>query len=393
MMDYIKNSLKSIGKLRNILTLVAISIGVASVVLIASIGEIGKYTINSEINTFGLGSVTVKANSSVTNVSLDSDDLEIIRKQDFVKNAIPLMANFGKITVQESVENCIMWGIDNSADLVISLDTVYGRLIGNDDIKNHAKTCIIDTGLAQQLYKRTNVVGKQITLTINNKTDTFTIVGVASAGGNLLQSVVGNIVPMFVYLPYTTMQDLLGKSTFDQIAVKFDQSYDEDVASQKLVDVLSNSYGKEDIFETQNITQQKDKLNNILNMVTLVLSAIAGISLIVSGLGIMTVMLVSVNERTKEIGIKKAIGAKNKDIMTEFLVDAFTLSLIGSIIGLSIGLLIVVGVSLLLDLPIIINTQILVICVLFSIIVGIVFSVYPARTAAKMRPVDALRSE
>ena len=217
------------------------------------------------------------------------------------------------------------------------------------------------------------------------------IVGIASSGGNLLQNMVGDIIPSFAYLPYTTLQRYLGETSFEQIAVTLRGSVDVDAASTQVSAVVNRQHNLERGFKAENISRQKDTLNRLLGIVTVVLSMIAAVSLVVAGLGIMTVMIVSVNERTREIGIKKSIGATRNIILLEFLIEAFTISLIGSLAGLAVGLALVWAGCKLLAVPMTLNFWLLGGSILIAVAVGVVFGVYPASIAARLRPVDALR--
>lgn len=394
MIDTLRMSFLNLGrkKSRSLLTVAGIAIGVASVVLIASISDIGKYAINEEVKSFGMNGLMISSNRKVPGTQLADSHLEIVRESGVVDSAIPIVADYTKTYMRKLMMDCVIWGIDYGANQVIAMDALHGRLITKNDVTARRKICVIDQNIAQAYYKRDNIVGKTIGLQFGGVHHDFEIVGVVASGGSLMQGLIGELIPGFVYLPYTTLQEISGKDSFDQIAVQIKQGVDGDVAGKQIVSTLSGMSGQESgAYKFDNMMTQKAKLDSVLNIITIVLSAIAGVSLIVAGLSIMTMMLVSVNERTREIGIKKSIGASRRNILAEFLVEAFVLSLTGSLAGTAAGTILVIAGSLLFGLPIRLNGQIMVFCILFSVLVGAVFGVYPASVASKMRPVDALR--
>jgi len=395
LIDTLRISFRNLGrkKSRSALTIMGIAIGVASVVMIASLGEIGKYTINQEIDDLGAGGLMVSGNSKTAGTQLTAGHLDAIRQSGTVDSAIPVIVDYTKTYMRGLMMDSVIWGIDYGANQVITLDTMHGRLITKNDVAANKRICVIDQNIAQAYYKRDNIVGKGIELQFSSGKVEFEVVGVVASGGNMLQGLMGNFIPSFVYIPYTTMQELMGKDTFDQIAVSVRSGVDEDVAGAKLVTVANQVSGVRSGFKAENMQGQKQKFNGILNIVTLILSAIAGISLVVAGLSIMTMMLVSVGERTREIGIKKSIGANRQNILCEFLVEAFTISLIGSLTGTAVGLLLVVLGCLPLGMPVLINMQLIVFCILFSVVIGVIFGVHPAMVASKLNPVEALRCE
>ena len=221
----------------------------------------------------------------------------------------------------------------------------------------------------------------------------FEVVGVIKTGSGLLQNLIGDYIPNFLYVPYTTLQSVTGKNSFDQIAVRVEDNYDVDEAGQSIVSTLSNTTGISDGFLANNLVKQKDGLKSILNTVTVVLSAVGAISLLVASLSIMTVMMVSVNERTREIGIKKSIGARRSTILCEFLLEAIFISLIGCLIGVVVG----IGISFFgasyVNISLQLRKDIILLAVGFSLLSGIIFGVYPAAKASRLKPVDALRIE
>ena len=196
-----------------------------------------------------------------------------------------------------------------------------------------------------------------------------------------------------MYLSYTTMQELYAMSDFHRIAVKISDGAEPDIVGEKLVKALSTETGFQNSYIVESMAKQKEGLSQLMNIVTMILSAVGGVSLFVASLSIMNVMLVSVGEKKREIGIKKAIGACRGDILNEFLIEAFILTMSGSILGVILGIVISFIGAFMLGISIIIRYDIIAFTVIFALFTGIVFGIYPANKASKLKPVDALRGE
>ena len=179
------------------------------------------------------------------------------------------------------------------------------------------------------LYKRRNITGKTVELTVSGRTLEFDVIGVVSKSASDLGGLVSGYIPSFVYIPYTTLQGLTGTDLFDKIVVQFRDGADIERLGIKIAQHIMKQKNVYSGYYMENLVSQKNRVNNVLGIVTVFVSAVAGISLVVGGLGIMTIMLVAVNERKREIGIKKAVGATHGKILAEFLFEALIISLIG----------------------------------------------------------------
>ena len=394
-MDYLKNAFFHIWrkKGRALLTILGIAIGVMSVVLISMIGDVGKYTIQNELSSMGVDGVIVSIKSEHQKLNMSAQELKLLQQEEGVAKAAPFMTSYSKVRVKQQDAKSLIWGIDQDSSEIISLELVHGRAIAKSDVQSMAKVCVVDENFAKANYHRSNIVGKQLSISFDGRYETFTIIGVVKSGGNILQGLMGEVVPCFTYLPYTTMQQMSLQSGFDKVIMKLNDGINRKQLENEIMETMDSSFGVTDAVEIEDLNQQMDQLNDILSIVTAVLTIIAGISLLVAGLSIMTVMMVSVSERTREIGIKKSIGATRGIILLEFMTESLLLTLIGAGIGALIGLGVGTAGCLLLGVHVIINLQTILWSILFAIAVGVLFGVYPAWKASRLSPVEALRHE
>lgn len=395
MLDYIKSAFKNIVRkhVRTALTILGIAIGVASVVIIGNISQCGTDALNSELDSLGLSGLSISSSPDAQSISLNENDLNIIKKCDQVEQAAPVMLQNTDVSVRKLNSKAIVWGIDTKASEIISINLIYGRMFNNQDISTNANVCLVDENFSKNAYSRDNIIGKSVSILCGGVLEDFKVIGIIKTGSGLLQNIIGNYVPTFVYVPYTTIQNAVGRDDFDQIAVKLKSGSNVDTIGKTIVDSLNRSNGTDDAFVSNNLAKQKDGLTSMLGIMTLILSAVGAISLLVASLSIMTVMLVSVNERTREIGIKKAIGAKRSSIMIEFMFEALLISVIGCFFGIAAGYLVSYAGASYFGLVLSVRTDIMLLAVGFSILTGTVFGVYPAYKASNLKPVDALRME
>lgn len=380
------------SRTRSLLTMAGIAVGVFSVVLVSTVGTTGTAQVSSTLVTMGVDTLLVQSAGNSVSVTITDSDVSTVRRVDGVKDVMPLMASMTEAKMTGRRLDCYVWGVDRSADRLISLEAEHGRLINNSDSAAGSKVCVIDEQFAVKSYGRSNVVGKSLSMFLGGKYHEFEIIGVASSGLSGLQGMLTNIMPGFMYIPISTMQQLTGRTTYDKLAVKLDDMDADIPVVEAVKQALNAANGTADAYIVNNLLAQKGQLEDILGIVTTALSLVAGISLAVSGISVMTTMLMSVTERTREIGIKKSIGATGRDICREFLSEAVALTMLGSAAGASAGLLlswagcVVAGITFQTD------WLMMAAAVLASGATGALFGAYPAVKAARLRPVEALRS-
>ena len=380
------------SRTRSLLTMAGIAVGVFSVVLISTVGAVGTSEVSKTLVTMGVDTLLIQSAKNSVSVTLTDSDVSAVRGIGGVSDVMPLMASVTEAKMINRRLDCYVWGVDKSADKLISLEAKHGRLINNSDTAARSKVCVIDEQFALASYGRSNVVGKTLSMFLGGKYHEFEIIGVARSGLSSLQGMLTNIMPGFMYIPITTMQGLCGRTTYDKIAVKLGDMASDTAIVNRITDELNRKNGFTDSYTCNNLLSQKGQLDDILNIVTTALSLVAGISLVVSGISVMTTMMMSVGERTREIGIKKAIGAKNSDICLEFLTESIILTLLGSGAGITFGLLASFTGCLILAVPFTVNLGSLVVSAVASAAIGAVFGAYPAAKAARLKPAEALRA-
>ncbi len=379
-------------RMQMMLTVCGIAIGVYSVLLIASIGRTGQEVIDHELQKLGFDCITVSATDKTLG-QLDEKALMTIQGMEEVALAAPLTTSFGQVIMREYIGDALVCGIDENAVGIMEITLKSGRLLRRSDVSSLASVCLVDDKLAQAYYKRDNIVGKQLTLTVDGVTQELEVVGVVSSDQSALKNLMGDYVPAFVYIPYTTYQEFSKEDTVDQVFVRVREEESTQAAGEAIAGRLSLAAGYTNLYHFEDLAVQKDRINSIIQSVTVILAAIGAVSLVVSGLSIMTIMIVSVRDRTREIGIKKAIGARERDILAEFLAESLMMAVLGSGIGAMACAATALVIQWITKITFVLDFELFLGVVLFSSAVGVIFGVYPAKLASKLRPVDALRYE
>ncbi len=374
---------------RTILTMIGIIVGTCSVIAVYSVGDGGRTQILDAFTSYGFSGVIVTAPAGAP---FESQDVNYVESHvDEVTSVMPLIYQSVHMGITHPTTSVAALGVGNNAIALSVAGAAYGRGFSASEINSAAKVCMIDTELALQLYRRENVVGRQICLSINDRQEQFRIIGVIAKNKTAIGSMIGDSA-VFVYVPYTTVFELSGNSGFEMFLMSVEDQSKADTTSKRVVSLLE-ARSKQSGYSYENLSNQQDTINSVMGTVTIIISAIAAVSLIVGGVGVMTIMLVAVQERRREIGIKKAIGATNGNIMAEFMLEAVILSVVGGLIGILFGYLLSLLARPILGIISNFNMNIAICALLFCAIIGIIFSVYPAKKAAALNPIECLKCE
>ena len=369
------------NKMRSFLTMLGIIIGVVSVVMLMSIAESTTSSITDAISSMGSDLLTVMVTDD--DVKLKSDDYMELTQYDAIKGVAPYLAVNG--TARSGSEYVSTSGIGVTAEYqeIADLALQAGRGIQPTDLEWRTNVAVIGTEIAEELFESYDVIGK--TFQMSNRT--FTVVGLLEESGT---DFTGSLDAR-VLIPLTTAQRISDSASVSTCYVQAASSNDVALAQSMTEAFLYAKTGDEDAYSVLNMSALLDTLDSVMSKVSLMLGGIAAISLLVGGIGIMNIMLVSVAERTREIGIRKAIGARRADIMSQFLIEACTLSILGGLIGLGVSALGLRAFGLIANLNVRLEWSAAVGALLFCVLIGVIFGSYPASKASRMTPINALQ--
>ena len=389
------------NKMRAILTMLGIVIGVAAVIVMVAVGYGARSRIREQINSLGTNMIVITPGASTSGgvsqgaqafATLTVADADKIRNEAQTVAAVsPVIIGRSQVIASGGNWRTSINGVDTDYQTIRDWQTDAGGFFGSEDVRGARTVAVLGRTVAQNIFGDTDPTGQEIQIGANR----FKVVGVLAAKG---QNASGNDSDDVILIPYTTAATRLsGRARIPQILTSTSSEADIPAAQEEIKTLLRESHrigeDEDDDFTVRNQTELASAAESSTRVMTLLMAAIASISLLVGGIGIMNIMLVSVTERTREIGIRLAIGARGSDVLTQFLVESIVMGILGGIAGLALGITSSYVLARFTGWETVISPMVMVVAVGFSGAVGVFFGYYPAKKAAALNPIEALRYE
>jgi ABC-type transport system, involved in lipoprotein release, permease component len=373
------------NKVRSFLTVLGVVIGVSSIIALITIVQGATGSITSQISTLGADKITIQAVGTRLKQGLSEADLKQLAQVKLVSGVSPTVSGIATLVGDSHVETGVSVQGKNETYFKKETDIMaIGREINILDVNDKNQVAVLGSDLVKDFFFGINPLGQKILINGN----TFTIVGVLKASSSTIAGSTNKIA----MIPYTTAMKTLAVGYIKNVDVYMSDSSKSVAITNDLTTVLNTAFNYyKDSFNVINMQNIINMIGNITGMMALLLAGIASISLLVGGIGIMNMMLVSVTERTTEIGLRKALGAEPAQIQLQFLIESIFISLFGGILGLLLGILIALAASVFMNFTFTLTTWTVLLAVGFAVVVGIIFGLAPARKASRLNPIDALR--
>ncbi len=401
------------NKMRSLLTMLGIIIGISSVIAIVTVGNSLTSSVNATMSDAGVNQLTI----SITTKESDEENVKLfssntIDEEDYISDAVLdeystlFSEELAGVIVSESVNGLSVSSDENAFNLSttgINLDyqennitLLYGRDFTQQDLDEEKNLIIIEEDLAVELFGNQDPIGQKINVHQSNQVEYFYVIGVSESSEDSMAMMFSSQETYTTYIPITTAKQMNdGPEGYTSVSLAFDESADIEVMKTYTTEFFTEVYNRNDEY-TIRVSDPSSMLESFTEMLTTIqiaISAIAAISLLVGGIGVMNIMLVSITERTKEIGTRKALGAPTFDIMAQFVTEAIIICMIGGILGVIFGVSLGMGAASLLGFPAVPSISAILLAVGFSMFIGLFFGYYPAKKAANLDPIEALRYE
>ena len=396
----------AVNKLRSLLTMLGIIIGVAAVIVMIAVGAGAQKRVEEQIRSLGSNLLLILSGTTTaggarmgfgSNLTISEDDAAAIPREIPETMSAPALRGTAQIIWGNQNWSTVIFGVTPDYIDVRQWELAAGRLFDATDLAGATKVCLVGQTVARQLFGGANPLGQMIRV----RRVPFTVIGVLESKG---QSMMGYDQDDLILMPISTARkrvlgsgNLAKQRSVGTIWVKVAEGYDMKAAEEQVRSLLRQRHrlqaGQDDDFSLRNLEEVAATQEASSRVLALLLAAVASVSLVVGGIGIMNIMLVSVTERTREIGLRMAVGARTRDILGQFLVEAVTLSLIGGLAGIAIGVAAAIGIAEIAGWRIVLSPESVMLAVAFAFAIGVFFGFYPARKAARLNPVEALRFE
>lgn len=390
-MESIRVALEGIlvNKLRSFLTTLGIVIGIAAVIAVVAIGQAGRALLMSEMEKVGTNIFAVmvdwKKGEAFTGNEFALQDIEVVKSRvPEVSHLSPISSTMADVRGTRKTQSALVYGSSSDLAYIRKFDMKSGRFFSPEDDQGRRRVAVVDQELSEDLFGRTDPIGQKVVI----KGTPFVVTGIIAKG----DSVLGFGENPKIYIPIQVWQYLFSPyiSYMEGSASGKEQV---ETAMGQTMKVLERRHQSSGSYNAVSMEQQMKTANKITGIMTLIISAIAGISLLVGGIGVMNIMLVSVTERTREIGLRMALGARRKDILVQFLIEAIVLCLLGGIIGMGLGIGGALLISKLAKWPSLVSWTTVLVAFAFSAAIGVAFGILPANKASRLDPIEALRRE
>lgn len=398
------DSIKS-NKMRTFLTMLGVVIGVSSVIIIFSAGNAGKAYINGLFGKLGANIISISTSATE---SIEDSDKFTQKDIEYLKENIPEATDVQYYGSNKTGSTYVNYGDESRYGVIMGvlpeifetrpMDLTGGRLITQNDVDCAANVAVIPEMCVKGLFGNFNPIGKKVVIQDEDYgSKTLTIVGTIDfdIGMDMTTDEMSDSIPGMLVIPFTTYQNFYQTNTIDQLEIVFPKDADSKDIADKAKKYLELLHNTEDKYSFTSSQQIQDTVNDVINVIQIAILAIGAISLVVGGIGIMNIMLVAVTERTREIGIRKAIGAQKKDIIIQFLVEAVLLTAMSGIVGIIVGIIPCFPLSTIANCSPsdLVSPSIIFVSIGVAILCGVFFGVYPAKKAADLDPIESLRYE
>ncbi len=404
-LEYLKMAVSNIktNKMRSLLTMLGIIIGISSVLLIVSLGNGAKSVITDAMADIGSGQVAIYSYDDSATYDITNDDIDALYDQvDGIRAISTSYSTEGSLYTQKGEFKTSVIGQMPDYQYFSSNGLLKGRYFTEKEYLSGQQVAVIGESDALRIFGSTDVLNKELSIDAMGMELTFRIIGVEKAEKETLFTFTYEDSPVYLQVPLTVFSQIYGMedSTYWSITILAEEGADTYKIASEATALLERRHqcSEEGIYQVENFNDYMSTVNKVINVVTVLVSLVAAISLLVGGIGVMNIMLVSVTERTREIGIRKALGAKTKSVMLQFLSESAIITLIGGVIGILLGVggaflvaAVVGAVEPAFAFTPKVDPVTILVTTLFSVGIGIFFGIYPAKKAAKLSPIEALR--